>query len=302
MRASLPRIASSMRSGVASWPISIEQPHDVGVRAAVQRSLQRADRADDRRVEIGERRSRDASGKGRRVQLVVGVQDQRDVEGARRQRARPRPGQHVEKVRRVPERRIRLDGTAARLQPPVGRDQARQLRRQPHRLAVVGLRRVVGRVRVEVAEDRGQRPQRVHAVARGQLLHEAQDRLAERPRRGELRLQIAELGAIRQAPVPQQVADLLERRALRQIVDVVAEIRQHATIAVEITDGGRRGDDVFETGLGLRVGGHGLILSRSQEPGRRTSSASPPVRRQPLAVSTACTASRQSRRKARTRR
>ena len=142
-----------------------EQPHHIGIRAAVERSLERADGADDGRVEVGEGRGRDARGERRRVQLVVGVQHQRDVEGARRERARPRPGQHVEKVRRVPERRIRLDGTAAGLQPAVGRDQARQLRGQTHRLAVVRLRRVVGRVRVEVAEDRSQRPQRVHAVA-----------------------------------------------------------------------------------------------------------------------------------------
>ena len=45
--------------------------------------------ADDRRVDVGERRRGDARGERRRVQLVVGVQDQRDVEGARREAARP---------------------------------------------------------------------------------------------------------------------------------------------------------------------------------------------------------------------
>ena len=52
-------------------------------------------------------------------------------------------------------------------------------------------------------------------------------------RGGELRLQIAELGAARQPAVPQQVADLLEGREPRQVVDVVAAIREHAAIAVE---------------------------------------------------------------------
>ena len=64
-------------------------------------------------------------------------------------------------------------------------------------------------------------------------------------------LQIAELGAIRQAAVPQQVAGLLERRVAREIVDVVAAIREHAAIAVEETNARRRRDDVFETALGL---------------------------------------------------
>ena len=233
-----------------------EQPHHVGIRAAVQRPLERADRSDDGRVDVGEGRGGDARREGRRVQLVVGVQHERDVERTRRERARPRPRQHVEKVRRVSERRVGLDRSATRLQPPVGGDQARELCRQPHGLAIIGLRRIVGGFRIEVPEDRRQRAQRVHAVGGRKLLHEAQDRLAERTGGGKLRLQVPELGAIRQPPVPQEVTDLLERRALRQIVNVVPVVRQHATIAVEITDGRRRGHDVFETGLGLRFGGH----------------------------------------------
>ena len=63
-----------------------QQPHHFGVGAAVQRALQRADRADGRRVDVGQRRGRDARGERRGVQLVIGVQRQRDVEGARRER------------------------------------------------------------------------------------------------------------------------------------------------------------------------------------------------------------------------
>ena len=78
------------------------------------------------------------------------------------------------------------------------------------------------------------------------------DRLGQRPRRRELRLQVAELGAVRQPPVPEQVADLLEGRPLREVVDVVAVVRKNAAIAVQVTDGRRRGDDVFEAGFGFR--------------------------------------------------
>ena len=65
-----------------------------------------------------------------------------------------------------------------------------------------------------------------------------------------------EFGAVRQPAVPEQEADLLERRAalgVRQIVDVVALIRQHAPVAVEVADRRFAGDDVFEAGLGLCV-------------------------------------------------
>ena len=152
----------------------------------------------------------------------------------------------------MPERRIRLDRPAAGLQPAVGGDDAAHLRGEADRLAVLRLRRAVVDFGIVLAERRRQRPQHVHAVGRRQLLHQPQDRLRHRPRGRELRLQVAQLGAVRQAAVPEQVADLLERRALGEIVNVVAVVRKNAAIPVQVTDGGGRGDDVFEAGLGLR--------------------------------------------------
>ena len=52
------------------------------VGAAVQRPLQRPDRRSDGRVHVAERGRHHARRKGRGVQLVVGMQDERDVEGA----------------------------------------------------------------------------------------------------------------------------------------------------------------------------------------------------------------------------
>ncbi len=230
--------------------------HDVGVRAAVQRPLQRADGADDRRMHVGQRRRRDARGERRGVQLVIGVQHQRHVEGARRERRRPLPGQHVEEVRRVSQRRVGIDVPAAGGHAAPRRDERAELPRQADGLAVVGLRRSSVGVRIVVPEHRRERPQRVHAVHARQRLHGAQDRLGQRARGRQLRLQIAEFGPGRQPAVPQQVADFLERRAafgVRQVVDVVAVIREHAAVAVEKADGGLAGDDVFQAGFGFRV-------------------------------------------------
>ena len=65
----------------------------------------------------------------------------------------------------------------------------------------------------------------------------------------ELRLQIAQLGARRQPPMPEQVADLFERGVPREVVDVVPAVGEHAAIAVEVTNRGRGGDGVFEARL-----------------------------------------------------
>ena len=61
----------------------MSKPHHVGVRAAVQRALQRADRRDGGGVQIGQRGRGDAGRKRRCVQLVIRVQDERDVERPR---------------------------------------------------------------------------------------------------------------------------------------------------------------------------------------------------------------------------
>ena len=111
--------------------------------------------ADDRRVDVRERRRRHARGERRGVQLVVGVKDQRDVEGPGGEAARPLAGQHVQKIRRVAQHRIGLNRTAAGVQPSERRDDRADLRGQPDRLALVGLRRVVQRRRDR--SDRGRR-------------------------------------------------------------------------------------------------------------------------------------------------
>ena len=51
-----------------------QHPHHVGVGAAVQRPFERADRRDDRRIDVGQRGRGHASRKRRGVQLVIGVQ------------------------------------------------------------------------------------------------------------------------------------------------------------------------------------------------------------------------------------
>ena len=151
---------------------------------------------------------------------------------------------------------IGLDDAAAGLEPAPRRDNGPHLRGEPDRLPVLRRRRRVVHLRVVVPERRRQGAQRIHAVHRRQRPHQPENRFGQRPRRGQLRLQVAELRARRQPPVPEQVADLFEGGGFREIVDVVAAVREDTAIAVEITDRGRGRDDVLEPALGLLRGCH----------------------------------------------
>ena len=135
------------------------------------------------------------------------------------------------------ERGIGLDETAAGFHPPVRRDNAGDLRGEPHRLAVGRLLRFVPRLRIVLTERGRQRPQHVHAVVGRQLLHQPEDCLRQRTRSGELRLQVSQLRPARQAAVPQQVTDLLEGGTPGEVVDVVTVVREHAAIAIQVADG-----------------------------------------------------------------
>jgi hypothetical protein len=45
--------------------------------------------------------------------------------------------------------------------------------------------------------------------------------------------------------MPEQIADLFERRPLREVMDVVSAVRENAPLPVEIADLGRSHDDIF---------------------------------------------------------
>ena len=55
--------------------------------------------------------------------------------------------------------------------------------------------------------------------------------------------------------VPQQIADFLEGRMFGEIVDVVAAVREHTALAIEIADRRSRDDDVLEAGFYWCFGG-----------------------------------------------
>ena len=74
------------------------------MRAGIMRAgIIDADRRDGRRIDVRQGRRRDTGCKRRGIELVVGMEHERDVERPRRQRTRPVAGEHVEKVRGMAE-------------------------------------------------------------------------------------------------------------------------------------------------------------------------------------------------------
>ena len=113
--------------------------HHFRIRAAVQRTFERPNASNNGRVNVRQRRGNHTRGKCGRIQLVVRMKNQRDVEGLRGQAAGPVAGEHVEEVRRVTEHRIWRNRTSSPVHSAHRRDERARLRREPYRLAVVRL-------------------------------------------------------------------------------------------------------------------------------------------------------------------
>ena len=125
------------RVHVGDFPDLDERPHDRFPGAAVQRTLQRADAARDRRVHVGVGRRDHARRERRRVELVLGVEREARIERLHRRRRRARPCQHVEEVGGVRQIGRGRHGVLAAPHAMVRRDGGGELCREPDRLAVV---------------------------------------------------------------------------------------------------------------------------------------------------------------------
>src|SRR5208282_1455745 len=112
-----PLVAGELRSddalGVGRFADLAEELHNPLVRSAVEGSLQGPDRARDRTVEVAQGRRGDARGEGRCVELVVRVQDERDVKRVRVEVARLAVRERIEGVRGLGEVRPGHDRLAA---------------------------------------------------------------------------------------------------------------------------------------------------------------------------------------------
>ena len=182
--------------------------------------------------------------RGRAVLLVVGVEDEQDVERPGQHRVGLEAGlghlpHHREEVRGEVERVVRVDEGHAHAEAVGGGGQRRHLGDQADDLLVAGLGvedvlgvEVEGRQR---GDRRDQHPHRVGVVV--EALEEALAHvLVDERVVGDLVAPRLELRRGRQLAVEEQVGDLEVGRLLGQLLDRVAAVAQDAGVAVEVGD------------------------------------------------------------------
>ena len=197
-----------------------QHPQHRLVGAAVQRPVEGGDAGRDRRVGVDLRGADRAYRVRRAVLLVIGVQDEEDVQGLLQ------PGirlvlelghlvEHVEEVAGVAQVVVRIDVRLPHRVPERERRERRHLRDQADHVEVAELL-VVDLVRVGIerrqrAGRREQHPHRVRVVA--EALHEALDVLVHERVDRDLVRPLVELRLVRELAVDEQVGDLEVGRA-----------------------------------------------------------------------------------------
>ena len=237
-----------MNSPIFSTPpllLDVVQHVEAGlVGTAVRRAPQAGHAGRDRRERVGAGRCAQPHGRGRRVLLVVGVQDEDAVHRAHQHvvdlvvLAR-RGEHHAHEVAGVRQVVARVHVGLAHGVLVGHRDQRRHLGDQPDRrdLALPGVVQV-HRVRVERrqrADQAGHDRHRVRIAA--EAAHEELHLLVDHRVVGHALDEIRLLLRVRQLAVQQQVAGLEVVALRRQLLDRVAAVQQLALVAVDVGDG-----------------------------------------------------------------
>ena len=203
-----------------------EHPEDRLVRAAVQRPVERRDRARDTGVRVGLGGADAAHDARRAVLLVVGVEDEEDVERLLEDRVHDvlRLGhlpEHREEVAGVGELVVGVDVGEADGVPVGERRDRRHLRHEPDRvvgpLALVVDQLGVGIEGGERGDGRLEHPHRVRVVT--EPFRELLDVLVEVGVRRDVAREPLELVLRRELAVPEEPGHLEEARLLGELLD-----------------------------------------------------------------------------------
>ncbi len=177
---------------------------------------------------------------------MLGVQDQRHVQGPHVVRPRFLAAEHPEEVGGVAQVRAGGHGFHASAQTVLGRHGRRDLGRQPFGLAQVGLVRAFLGLRVVVGQDADRGAQHVHRVDGGrQDAQQVEQGVRQTAGGRQASLEAGELEAVRQLAVEQQERHLIEARVFHQFADRVAAVAQPA---FDSGNGRFTGDDPLQAG------------------------------------------------------
>ena len=246
-----------MKSGMFSDALDpLQHPQHGLVGAAVQRPVERGDARRHGGVRVDLRGADRADRGGRAVLLVIGVEDEEDVERALQ------PGvrlvlelghlvEHRQEVAGVAQVVVRIDVRLPRVVAEREGGQRRHLGDQADDLDVAARRvldpRGVGIERGEGADRRQQHAHGVGVVA--EPLHEVLDVLVHERVDRDLVRPLVELLLVRQLAVDEEVGDLEVGRLLGELLDRVAAVLQDPGVAVEEGDGRPARRRVHERGV-----------------------------------------------------
>ncbi len=221
--------------------------HCLGVRAAVRRAFERANRADDATVHVRAGGDGDTRREGAGVHAVLGQQHQIDVNGVAGGLVRLFSGEHVDEVLGEVEVLARGQGFFALADTIPGRADRRHLAGQPHRLAAIGFHAVVFAVRVVQRQRGNRRPQHRHRIGVFRILFQLfQHASRQSGLAGNGLSQRLQLGLIGQASFPQQIDHFLEQRVFGQRLNRITGVDQLALHAVYMAQAAVGDDCAFQ--------------------------------------------------------
>ena len=233
------------------------------VRTTVLRAAQRTNRAGDARVHVRAGPGDDTRRERRGVELVLGVQVQRDVHRLD-PALRGRPA--MQQVQEVPADRlvVGLDvdpHARVAVVVPVGEHRAEARHQAVGDVPGAG-EVVVFLLGQRAAEHRDAGAQHVHRMARGgQRLERGADRNRQAAQALQLDLVARELSLARQLAVHQKVGHFLEFAGLGEIEDVVTPVVQVVTTAPDGAERGVAGGDAGQGDGFLRLEAWGLGIA-----------------------------------------
>ena len=229
----------------------------------MQGAFERTDGAGDGGVHVGEGGRDDARSEGAGVELMVGVQDERDVEGAGRSVGWLGAIEHPDEVGSVREGLVRVDDGLALADAIEDGDDHGDLRGEPVGLAHVAVVGGVLLVGIVEGEQANGGTQHLHGGGvGGHAAEELDDAPVHGARGGKSGGKVRELVGRGQLAEPEEIGGLFEGGVGSELVDIDAAVREDTGVAVDPADGRRGGDNTFQT-FGCDCCCHGPDLLRT---------------------------------------
>ena len=221
----------------------VEHPQCFFIGAAVQRACQRSRCRRHGEIRISFSAAYDAHGGGAAVLLVIGVQDEQNIEGAGDHGAGDilrlcHAPKHVHEVLGVAEIVVRINERMTHAVPVRVRRQGRHFGNQADNLLLPDFAVAnVPRFRIDSREGRQRTDENPHWMrVVTEAIDEVLDGLVQHGVEGDVVHPFPFTLVIGELAVEQQISDLEEGAIFGQVVDVISAITEYALVAINVGD------------------------------------------------------------------